>query len=78
MISGALAHSATVTPVGTATVEVGATTRYARIHEFGGFSGLNRMTYTPKRPYLAAAWADAREEAVTRAVDYIAESVLGG
>jgi phage gpG-like protein len=78
MITGRLRDSVVTKFVGDGTVLVGATTPYARIQQFGGYSGVNRATRTPARPYLEAALAESSGEAWDAAIDVIVERVFGG
>lgn len=78
MISGTLRDGVTTVPLGNGAVQVGGTAVYARIQQLGGYSGWNRATYTPARPYLEAAWEEARIPAANAAVDVIIAVVFSG
>lgn len=46
-------------------VAVGPHTRYAAIHEFGGWAGRKHASYIPPRPYVWPAWAERKAEIIS-------------
>lgn len=77
MISGSLRDSVTSMVVSNGVVQVGATTPYARIQQFGGLSGIGLSTNTPARPYLDEAWEKCADEARAAAIDVIDGELYG-
>lgn len=78
MVTGRLRDSVVTRLTGNGTAVVGGTAPYSRIHQFGGYSGRGLNTKLPPRPYLEAAWDEAREEAWDAAIDVIVGMVYGG
>lgn len=78
MVTGRLRDSVSVQTLGEGVVQVGATTRYARIQELGGTSGPGGATELPSRPYLIPAWERYAVEAFEVALEVITEAISVG